>query len=235
VPAAKLAQAVKAVDWSKNVEAFLAEEADLARLAEANLRLAIWARQFEAMDAGNPALCFLREMQIAGQHVALLTAMGLYKPAAAAMRTVLETALYYTYFRSHHSELTTIANSSAYYIDKREIVEYHKVHTPNFSGKQQKLGLISRLEPWYSAISAVIHGQKPGSWLTYTSIKEVSYSKGGAAAAIDCFVEGEEIVRRLFLCAVSEEIWHGFSSVAKNKLLADLTSDQKQILGLDKN
>lgn len=229
----KLAAALDAVDWKQNVTEFF-QDAEIAEaLAKANLRLAVWAKQFETIDKDNPALCFVREMQVAGQHVAVLTALSLYKPAAASMRTMLETALYYSYFRTHHSELETIVRVSNFYVEKKDLLDYHKKHTVDFIDLQAKLGILSRLESWYGKVSAVIHGQIPGAWVEHKSVAEIKHIKSTQDVVITTFVEGEEIVHRLFLCTVGRVLWNGFSSTAKKNLLSGLHGDLKTALGLD--
>ncbi len=100
MPLAKLNAALTAVDWNKNVATFLAGSGAATSVAQRNLRIAIWARQLENADKGNPALCFVREMQMAGLYVPALLGLALYKPAASSMRTMVEAGLYYTYFRT---------------------------------------------------------------------------------------------------------------------------------------
>ena len=170
----KLSAALNAVDWNKNVTNVLADTVSATTIAERNLRIAVWARQFEIADKGNPALCFVREMQIAGQHVAALIALALYKPAASSMRAMFETALYYSYFRTHPSELATLVRDVGFYVEKRTLLEYHKIHTPRFPELQHKLGLVSRLDHWYSQVSAVIHGQIPGAWVEHKTVAEIA-------------------------------------------------------------
>ncbi|WP_050382302.1 hypothetical protein [Bradyrhizobium pachyrhizi] len=233
MPHTKLAAAVKAVDWNANVTAFLSDSSITKVMAQRNLRLAIWARQFEISDHGNPALCFIREMQIAGQHVAALTALALYKPAAGSMRTMLEAAMYYTYFRTHPSELATVVRDPTYYVDKRTILEYHKVHTANFVDLQRKLGLVSRLEKWYSRTSAIVHGQIPGTWMDHHTIAEISPIKATEGLVLANLKEGEEIVHRLFLCTAGRLLWDVFSSAAKAELLRGLAGNLKAALALD--
>ena len=140
MPTKALASALSAVDWNSNANEFLADALTCEKIASCNMSLALWAHQIELEEAGNPALSFLREMQISGQHVAALCALALYKPAAASMRTVVESCLYYSYFRTHPSELATLVRSSKYFTDKYSILEYHKEHTPKFSERQQALG-----------------------------------------------------------------------------------------------
>ncbi|MGM4925829.1 hypothetical protein AB8A31_23220 [Tardiphaga sp. 804_B3_N1_9] len=232
MPIAKLSAALTAVDWAGNVASFLGQS-QAKDLAEANLRMAIWAKQLETVDKGNPALCFVREMQIEGQYVATLIALSLYKPAASSMRAMLETALYYTFFRTHLSELETLVRDDDYYISKKYILEYHKKHTPDFSTFQNKLGVVDRLDKWYSKVSAVIHGQIPGAWVEHKSLAEIAPIAATQNLVVDAFKEGEELVHRFFLCTVAQTHWHSFSTTAKQKFLHGLTGEVKTLLDLD--
>jgi len=151
----KLEKALVAVDWSANVSAFLKDPVQTEAIAKANFRLAVWSKQFEATDRSNPALAFVREMQAAGHHVAALIALGLYKPAAGSMRTAFETALYYTYFRTHKTELTTLLRNSEFFVSKQEVIDFHKLHSRKFTLLQQSFGLISQMNGWYSEMSGL--------------------------------------------------------------------------------
>lgn len=233
MPAAKFKAAISAVDWQKNVDELLADKTSAETLAAANLKLAIWSRQLEGADAGNPALCFVREMQIAGQHVAVLIALALYKPAAGSIRSVLETALYYSYFRTHFSELETLARGMGYYLEKRHVIEFHKEHSFLFIERERKLGVLSRLEGWYGRVSSLVHGHIPGAWIEHKSVSEIAPIKITQDLAIKLFAEGVDIVHRLFLCTVAQALWDSFSSESKKQLLSGLHGDEKKILKLD--
>ena len=89
-----------------------------------NLRLALWSKQFEDADSGNPALCFIREMQVAGQHVAVLVALSLYKPAAGSVAQFSKQLSAYTYFRSHRAELETLAGGVQFYCTERDVSKF---------------------------------------------------------------------------------------------------------------
>lgn len=229
----KLATALGKVNWDENVAALLKDAASAEALEKANLRLAVWSKQFETVDEGNPALCFIREMQAAGQYVAILTALSLYKPAAASMRSMLEAALYYSYFRTHHSELETLARESGFYIGKRELLEYHMKHTDGFKDNQSRLNLVPRLEDWYRKVSAILHGQIPGTWVEHQSVAEIEHIKATQDIVVEAFTDGEDIVHRLFLCTVGRLLWDGFSSAAKKQLLSGLPGKVKTGLALD--
>lgn len=75
MPADKLAKALESVDWKENVGAFLADTAAAEQLAQSSFRLAVWAKQLEIADQANPALSFIREMQVSVHHVAATVAL----------------------------------------------------------------------------------------------------------------------------------------------------------------
>ena len=229
----KIQEALNAVDWNGNVNEFLAKHSLTEAVAQCNLRLATWSKQLENADKGNPALSFIREMQIAGYYTAVLTSLALYKPAAAATRTILETALYYTYFRTHPSELATLIRNEDYFMHKVEIIEYHKLHTPNFREFQNCFGLIGRLNQWYSRISSVIHGQIPGRWIKHKSIAEIRHEEANLQVVVEAFKEAEELVHHLLLCTVGVELWDSFSTTAKRKLISGISGKTKTTLRLD--
>ncbi|MBX3518776.1 MAG: hypothetical protein KF835_02045 [Xanthobacteraceae bacterium] len=229
----KFSSAIGAVDWNGNVAAFLKNATSSKKLQDTNERIAIWARQFEIVDKGNPALSFVREMQLCGLHVAALIALGLYKSAAASMRAIFETALYYTYFRTHPTELASLVRLDDFYLDKKELLEYHKTHTPNFVEFQSKLGVLSQSKKWYAEMSGIIHGQTPGKWSKHTSLSDIKTIDEIASAVVDAFAHGVEITHHLFLCTVAQEMWDQISSDAKEKLRSGLAGDVKQALGLD--
>ncbi len=228
----KLVSAVAAVDWHANITAFSAASGIKDRVAAANQRIAQWAKQLENSDKRNPALTFMREVQIQGHYAAALLSLGLYKPAASAMRAMVESALYYTYFRSHAVELETLVRDASYFLDKKSVLEFQRKHSVDFSEKQKKLGLLSRLDPWYADISAIVHGQVPGKWTTHMQLKDIGFVPSVCEEAVSAFERGEEIIHRLLLCTVPKKLWYGFSATAKKQLLKGLKPEAKTVLGL---
>ena len=233
MPPKNLSEALSAVDWNKNIASMMTDNKRAESITAAITHLAIWSKQLEQTDAQNPALCFIREMQSAAHNTAVLIPLGLYKPAAASMRAIVEAGLYYTYFRTHLVELATLAREQGFYMEKKEILSFHKDHTPEFSLRERKIGLISRLEIVYSKMSAVIHGQIPGKWTTYKALQEISYDQIVCDQAISTLNEVTEVIKRLFLCTVAQEFWHSFSKSAKTTILHGLSGEQKQEIGLD--
>jgi len=228
-----LVEAVKSVDWVGNVVAFCNDKPALERVDLASKQLAHWSLQFEAVDGPNPALGFVREMQISAQHVAALLAVSMYKSAAASMRNIVETALYYSYFRTHPTELATLVRKSDFYLSKTEIIDYHKVHTENFQACQIRFSLVDNLGKWYSKISAIVHGQLPGVWVGHTKLSEIEHDKTIQDFAIAEYSKSVELVHHLFLCTVGRELWATFSTPAKVALLHGISGDIKATLKLD--
>ncbi|WP_147477172.1 hypothetical protein [Corallococcus sp. AB038B] len=234
MPDKKLKISLESIAWKDNINHYLSIPSIPLEMAKGSLRLAIWSKQLEDTDTGNPALSFIREMQIAGHHAVMLTSIALYKPAAAAMRTALETALYYTYFRTHPTELATLTRNEGYYTDRKEIIDFHKTHTPSFVESEKEFGLISNLGKWYARISAIVHGQLPGKWTTHTALANLAHSDALISAAAKEWTAGEELIHQLFLCTVGRVFWGGFSSTSKQQLLAGLHGKTRTTLGLDK-
>lgn len=229
-----LAAALAAVDWAGNVAQFCADASIVQRMEAAGLRLAVWSRQFENIEGKEvPAICFIREMQTAGHLTATAAALGCYKLAASGMRTVLESALYYSYFRVHGAELATLLRDDGWYISKQEILDYHGVHTEGFAELQKKFPLTATLNPWYSKISAVVHGQLPGAWHSQKGIADIKSDSLLSKAVADHFDECVKIVDRLFLLTVGRELWPFFSSAAKKSLLHGVPGEVKTLLALD--
>lgn len=224
---------LRAVDWNGNVNEFVSDVASVAQVEKAVQRLAIWSLQLERVDADNPALCFIREMQASAHLVAVCTALGIYKGAASGMRTMVETALYYSYFRVHLVELPTLLRNEKWYISKGDVLEFHSLHTERFNEIQGKLGLVGDLNAWYSRISAVIHGQIPGNWLSPSGISAFKPDIKTRLEALQMFIKGEELVHRLFLATVGRENWESFSTSAKSALLKSMSGDVRSFIGLD--
>jgi hypothetical protein len=105
----KLKDTLLSINWTANINSFINDGSAIESVVSANYKTAIWARQFEIADKGNPALAFVREMQIASHNVCVLAGLSLYKPAAGAIRAMVESALYYSFFRMHLTELETLA------------------------------------------------------------------------------------------------------------------------------
>ena len=228
-----LAASLAAVNWNSNVKHFLGHPTAAEQLEKAALRLAVWAKQFENLEKGNPALCFIREMQVASQQVACLAALAIYKASASAIRATLELALYYTYFRTHHAELATLVRDQTYYVDKTDLLEYHRRHTAEFAKLQHELGLIGDINKWYSDVSAVIHGQIPGLWISQKKLEDTAYNEQLLNLVVDTYCKGGELVQRLFLCTAGREIWGGISAPAKRVVMHGVSGHIKDILGLD--
>lgn len=229
-----LVSALKSVDWANNVSIFCSDNSITERFEAAGVRLAIWSKQFENTEGKeNPAICFVREMQSAGHLTVTASALACYKLAASGMRTVVETALYYSYFRTHPAELATLLRNEKWYVSKKEIIEYHITHTPNFSELQKKLPLIGILDPWYSKISAIVHGQIPGLWHSQQGISDIQPNNPLLLTALQELEECVKIVDRLFFLTAGRELWSSFSPSAKKALLHGMQGDIKTALGLD--
>lgn len=230
--AGSLNKALASVDWNENSSRFRADRARLEQMHARNLRLAVWSKQFEVTDAGNPALCFIRAMQLDAYDCVILASLALYKPAAGSMRAMVESALYYSYFRTHPMELETLVRDAAFYLQKSDVIEHHGKHTPGFREAQDALGFVSRLNEWYKCVSAIIHGQIPGRRTEHSALENIKYVARILESVVSDFEAAEDLVHRLFLCTTGKALWVDFSLAAKKRLLSGLDGKTRAVLGL---
>src|SRR5436309_5435628 len=152
----QLRDALSAIDANALVAEFIADKPSLEAVGKSCEMLALWANTLQAVDAEGSASAFLAEMQRSSHDVAALIATALYVPAAAAMRAICETALYYTYFRRHPVELATLVALPDYFVTKADILDFHKQHSPVYRDVAKGLGFPGKLDLWYSKISAIV-------------------------------------------------------------------------------
>jgi hypothetical protein len=146
---------------------------------------------------------------------------------------MVETCLYYSYFRTHLEELATLVRVEKYYITKSDIIDYHKVHTKDFMSRQDAVGLIGNLEKWYSKVSAVVHGQIPGIWNNHDALDKISFNEETNKAALEIILTAEKLVHHILLCTVGNHYWSSLAPDAKSQLVKGMTPDQRTQLGLD--
>ncbi|MCR8958564.1 hypothetical protein M0765_012760 [Variovorax sp. S2] len=170
----QLKKALSSVDWNAGVLNFSNDANTMEKFDKGCARIAEWVRGLASADAGNPALAFLWSAQTAANTAVVSSSLSLYHAAAASIRNVVENGLYYSYFRSHPAELATLVRDKSFYISKADVIAFYRLHIPEFKSIQEKLGLQSRLENWYSDISAIVHGQLPGVWVHHVAIKDIN-------------------------------------------------------------
>lgn len=227
-----LASVLKSIPWNENVNALCGHSRATERIESGLIRIALWAQQLEIADKNNPALCFVREMQVQGHFIAALLGAALYKPVATAQRALVENALYYSYFRTHPKELATLVRDARYYEEKTSIVEFHKQHSSGFVERDLKMSIVGRLNDWYKNISAIVHGQIPGKWIGHSSLADICHAPALIDEALEKFEAATSIVNDLFLATVAQDLWSDFSREVRKELLKGLSGDVRTILAL---
>jgi len=228
-----LERALKSVDWNKNCSDFINDENRSDRLLKGIKRVALWSSELQAVNVKNPALPFIREMHASAISVSAAIALGLHKAGAGNMCAIVESALYFSYFKDHHAELSTLVRDEKYYISRKFIIDYHKEHTIEFIKRQECFGFLSKLDRWYSNISAIVHGQIPGVWSS-SDIGGTIYSAERVEASVSEFEEATDLMHMIFLITCSGAQWDGISPASKAKFTKGLSGDQKAILGISK-
>lgn len=229
--AESLRDVLLSIDWNAISAAFNKQRRRPDQFERGSVLISAWNYELCFYDRRNEANSFLQEMKASLFSVPACTSLGLVKPAAASLRTAVESALYYSYFNNHVAELETLHRDTKFYLSKNQIIDYHNMHSRTFSKRQNVLDLLSDLNSWYSKISAIIHGQIPGVWTSH-SLKDTSYQSAEVAAVLIEYKMAVKIINNLFLSTVTRDIWEGLSSHGRQLFLADLSDAKVRRLGL---
>jgi hypothetical protein len=232
-PEAHLRKSLAAIDGHALIAEFLKNGPVVEAVAGNCARVALWANSLREAEPDNLAVPFLFEMQRASHDVAALLAMSLYVPAAASMRSMGETALYYTYFRTHFSELATLASKPDFFVSKSEILEFHKTHSVKYRLVAKDVGFPGVFDVWYSRVSAIVHGQLPGAWGARQALADTAHNPTILADAVKTFSDGVDLVDLLLFLTAGGEFWDRFHHSAKRVLLKGMSAPRRVLLGLD--
>lgn len=228
-----LFEALEKPDWGSNVRTLLKEKQLIESLdAECKL-LALWLLGFIKHDKNCKANAFAFQMVSSSQHAIALASLGLYTPAAGSLRGMLESALYFLYFRSHPIELDTLVRDVDFYLQKSDVLQFFIKHVPDFQTKQACFGLTSEITIWYKNVSSVIHAQIPGSWGGPRDLNSVSQDLDSAKNIAQFHSKATVIINQLFLVVIGSEIWGSLSIDSRKIFLKGISSQTKQVLKLD--
>lgn len=228
-----LKSALGAIDSNSLIAEFVSDRAVVECVADSCELLALWCNELISCDPENLACPFLMEIQRASHDVAALLALALYVPAAASMRASCEAALYYSYFRTHSTELATLASCPSYFISKKEIIEFHKDHTVGYQKGHKIFGFPGILDRWYSQTSAIIHGQLPGTWGRRLALADTRHDSIILNTAVTEFRVGVSIINLFLLMTAGFENWSNIHHTAKMRFLKGLSPEDRAALCLD--
>lgn len=146
----------------------------------------------------------------------------------------MECALYYVYFRDHPVELVTLLTTDKFYLSKHDLVEYIKLHVPNFSAREQSIGLTADLNAWYKHISSIVHGQIPGIFPVAVDLADQKVDAEPLGQLVTIYERAARVTDGLFKVCLAPIVWNEFTSAAKKQLTKGMSLGQRQALGLDR-
>ena len=100
--------------------------------------------------------------------------------------------------------------------------------------RQSAIALVSRLDSWYSKVSAIIHGQIPGHWSKSLAISESSHSDEFLRDTVKFAVDCANISRDVIICAFMDDLWRFVETDAKRELLRGTSAEYREKLKLDR-
>lgn len=226
-----LANKLAQINWNDNT-AEAAKEEDLFCEAQKQLKLlALWCKQLENIYRNNPALPFIREAQVSTQDLCCLISLGIYKCSASSLRTLLESMLYFSYFKDHPVELKSLVTVKPYYLSKKDILDYHLVHTEHFNRKYKAISLNDKLEAVYSEISAIVHGQMPGAWHSSGSLTDKKFNKQLATLVVEQLTKTMQVINPFLLILINDDEWRNIDHNVQKVFLSGMSQPTKQAIG----
>jgi len=226
----RILEQIKNVDWANNLSVANNSSELFEKAEESQIKLALWCKQIENLYIGNAALPFIREAQVSSQDFFCLLSLGIYKASASSLRTIIESFLYFSYFKDHLVELRTLSEDSSYYTSKKEILDYHNLHSIGFKDKAHNTGFKKDIEDFYSKISAIVHGQKPGVWHSSSCLTEKCFNSKIAEEAGNDFVKLIEVINILMLMIISDEDWANIPIRSRQVFIKGMNKSRKDHL-----
>ncbi len=159
---------------SKGDGLVLAKEMELA-----TARILVWLHWYRSHRVPLAAADLLP-----GTHASVLEAiayvsMGLGRAALTAIRTQIDLALSFTFFKDHPVEWSRVTSTGEGFFLRGDVYNYHKTTDKGFVSR---LGIIETkagvsLETLYKTLSAHIHGQSPFTVPNSKEMKDLIWSK----------------------------------------------------------
>ncbi|EIA1590742.1 hypothetical protein ACP1UU_004483 [Vibrio alginolyticus] len=219
--------AITSIDWNKIVSESMANKKQISVLESELEILQYWLRELINFHSKNRALPFLYEGHSSINDFSCAISLGLYKLSASSIRTILEAFLNFSYYKDHSVELTTLVKNNSFYLGKKDIIEYHKLHTLLFNERSEQLNTVDLLNKLYKEVSQIIHGQVPGKWNNCSKLDETSYQSEMLDATITMFSRLVKIINIFLISSLSDEEWNSLNVRSKSLFLKGLTSEKK--------
>ncbi|MEZ9432281.1 hypothetical protein AB4224_02850 [Vibrio lentus] len=186
-----------------------------------------WFSELINIHKDNDALPFIYEAHASANDFCAALSLGLYKLTATSIRTILESLLNFSYYKDHHRELKTLVTNDSFYLGKKEIIEYHKLHTPDFNERASELNTVDNLNKLYKEISRIIHGQIPGQWYTNPELKNKKHEQDTFELAVSYFNELVKIITQFHISSLADSEWSSMNFRSRNLFLKGLDGDKK--------
>lgn len=226
----KFFETLQNIDWNSSRDVFFQKKDNQLSFLEENLNvLAHWAKSLETIYQNNPALPFIREAQVSAQDFISVYSLSLYKNAAASMRTVFESILYFSYFKDHSVELQSVARDK-FHLSRSQIISYHEKHTENFASIYKRTSLDCILDNMYSDVSNIVHSSQPGIWHQRAVLGQKTYDSRIANETAKLFIQTIKVINLLLLCTLRYDEWLTVPNKSRKIFLALLTDNQIELI-----
>ena len=217
--------------YSEAVESLFRKKTELQKFTQSEQAVKLassfdktlcWCVGLSQVFKENPARIHLDGVRSEVVNILALLPFYFYRQSLICLRIILDEVLAFSYFESHPKEFKTLLRDPNFYVSKKNICEFHKVHSwDNINSKQIDVG--SQIELQYRELSRVIHAQTPEYISLTTSFQSFKYSKDKMNSVFQMAKKNDEAVS-IFFALIYQDEFNEFIPEFKNAIIKSWNS-----------
>ena len=212
--------------YSEAIELLFREKAELQKFAQSKQEVKLpssfhktlcWCAGLSEVFKENPARIHLAGVRSEVVNILALLPFYFYRQSLICLRIILDEVLAFSYFESHPKEFKTLLSDSDFYISKKNIYEFHKVHSWGNINLEQ-LHVWGGIESQYKELSRIIHAQTPNHISITTSFHSFKYEKKELDSVIQMVEKNDEAIS-VFFASIYHEEFNEFTDDFKKTII----------------
>tara|TARA_R110000744_G_scaffold351535_1_gene457377 strand:- start:136 stop:855 length:720 start_codon:yes stop_codon:yes gene_type:complete len=165
--------------------------------------LAIWSsRLCDISPSGKP---YLDSLAVSGVHILSQVALGSKRGASLFMRSMIEDALRYAYFKDHPIEFIKGNSAEKWYVGFEELHIYLNTH-PLLDESAVKWDICARLKSEYSMLSEWVHARTVDHLDIGTTLSDINFSVENLSFTLNSIKNMVPSIHLLMICLNSKDL-----------------------------
>jgi hypothetical protein len=225
--------------YSEAVESLFRKKTELKKFAQSKLSVKLassfdktlcWCVGLSGVFKETQARIHLSGIRSEVVNVLALVPFYFYRQSLICLRIILDEVLAFSYFESHPKEFKTLLRDPDFYVSKKNIYEFHKIHSWDNINSEQ-LSAWSRIESQYRELSRIIHAQTPEYISLTTSFQSFKYSEDKMDSVLQMAKKNDEAVS-IFFASIYRDEFNEFRPEFKKAIIKSWDSQFIKDIGL---